>query len=40
MVPSDMVCGCVCSCVEKLWLFFVPCEQTAPMCVMLRKPAQ
>jgi hypothetical protein len=32
----SMVRGCVRSCVEELWLFFVPCEQTAPMCVMRR----
>ncbi len=35
MVLSDMVCGCVRGCVEELWLFFVPCEQSALMCVML-----
>jgi hypothetical protein len=34
MVLSDMVRGCVRSCVEEVWLFFVPCEQTAPMCIM------
>ena len=37
MVLSDMVRGCVRGCVEELcWLFFVPCEQSAPMCVLLR----
>jgi hypothetical protein len=34
MVLLDMVRGCVRGCVEELcWLFFVPCEQRAPMCV-------
>ena len=34
MVLLDMVRGCVRGCVEELcWLFFVPCEQSAPMCV-------
>jgi hypothetical protein len=38
MVLSGMVHGCVCGCVEELcWLFFVPCEQNAPM---LHIPAQ
>ena len=32
MSPSDTVHGCVCSCVELCWLFFVPCEQSAPTC--------
>ncbi len=37
MVLSDMVRGCVRGFVEELcWLFFVPCEQSAQMCVMLR----
>ncbi len=44
MVLSDIVRGCVhgCvrGCVEELWLFFVPREESAPMCVMLRIPAQ
>jgi hypothetical protein len=40
MVLLDMVRGCVRGCVELCWLFFVPCEQSAPMCVMLRMPAQ
>jgi len=41
MVLSPMVRGCVHGCVEELcWYFFVPCEQSAPMCVMLRTPAQ
>ena len=39
MVLSDMVRGFVCSCVEELcWIFFVPCEQSAPMSIMLRTP--
>ena len=30
--PAKAVRGCVCGCVEELWwLFFVPCEQSAPM---------
>jgi hypothetical protein len=39
---SDMVGGCEQGCVEELcWLFFVPCEQSAPMCVLLiRTPEQ
>jgi len=41
MVLSDMVRGCVCVCVEELcWFFFVPCEQSATMCIMLRIPVQ
>jgi hypothetical protein len=41
MVLSDMVRGCVCGCVEELcWLFFFPCEQSAPMCIMLCTPEQ
>ncbi len=28
--------GCVSGCVELCWLIFVPCERSAPMCVMLR----
>ena len=41
MVLSDMVRSCVRGCVEELcWLFFVPCEQSAPMCIMLRTPDQ
>jgi hypothetical protein len=40
-MPSDMVRGCERGCVEELcWLFFVPCEQSAPMCVLLRTPEQ
>jgi hypothetical protein len=37
IAPSDMVRGCERDCVEELcWLFFVPCEQSAPMCVLKR----
>jgi len=25
---------------ELCWLFFVPCEQSAPMCVLIRTPEQ
>ena len=33
--------GCERGCVEELcWLFFVPCEQSAPMCVLVRTPEQ
>jgi hypothetical protein len=31
MSPSDMERGSVHSCVELCWLYFVPCEQRAPM---------
>ena len=41
MVLLDMVHRCVRGCVEELcWLFFVPCEQSARMSVMLRTPEQ
>ncbi len=42
MMPSDidMVRSCVCGCVVLCWLFFVPCEQGAPMCVLLHITVQ
>jgi hypothetical protein len=41
IAPSDMVRGCEQDCVEELcWLFFVPCKQSTPMCVLKRTPEQ
>ena len=40
MLPLDMVRGCVCGSVVLCWLYFVPCEQSAPTSIMLRIKAQ